>query len=109
VKLQIAAENKEAEELIPPKKPDGSGLGINYADAYIKAMNITLEDGRKVTCKRKGLMITLSIGDKKGEALLRGRENGPDVKNILSETLKEAAKGADAQFLVEDSVIYLET
>ena len=90
MKLQVAEVNTEAEELIPPNKKDSSGIGINYADAYIKVMNGSLEDGRTVACKRKGLKIMLTLGDAKGEALMR-RDNGPDVKNILSKTLEEAA------------------
>lgn len=107
-KVRIAEENKEAEKLIPPSQRDGSGIGINYADAYIKVMNTTLEDGRKIACKRKGLKITMSIGDNKGEALMDKFDNGPDVKNILKEALRTAAKEAASEFNVEDGGIYLE-
>ena len=108
MKYRVAQENTEAQELIPPSKPDGSGIGINYADAYIKVMNVTLEDGRSLSCKRKGLKITLAVGDQKGEALLRKWDHGPDVKNILQEALKEAASNAGAALTVEDGILYLE-
>ena len=91
MKIHIASENKEAEKLIPPSEPDGSGIGVNYTDAYIKPLNVELEDGRKVTCKRKGLKITLAIGEATGEAIMRRIEHGPDVKHILRRALEAAA------------------
>ena len=108
MKLFVAEEDKAAEGLIPPAKPDGSGVGANYTEAYLKPMNATLEDGRKVTCRRKGLRITLTVGDQKGEALMRRIEHGPDVKNILGEALKTAAEGAGFGFSVDEGKIYLE-
>ncbi len=83
MKVLVAKENQEAEGLIPPSQPDGSGIGVNYADAYIKVLNAELEDGRKITCKRKGLKITLTVDEASGEALMRRVDDGPDVKNIL--------------------------
>ena len=53
-------------------------------------------------------MITLTIGDKTGEALMRYIEDGPDVKNILRRAIENAAEDAGAKFLVEDGTIYLE-
>ncbi len=108
MKLRITEENTAAEDLIPPAALDGSGIGVNHADAYIKAMNVELEDGRKVTCKRKGLKILLTVGDRKGEALMRRIEHGPDVKNILRQALEAAAAEAGTTFSVEDGVIFLE-
>ena len=107
-KHRIAEENKEAERLIPPSEPDGSKVGINYTGEYIKSFDVTLEDGRKVSCKRRGIKLTLTIGDEKGEGLLRRLDHGPDVKNMLQHALEDAAKDAGAKFSVEDGVIYLE-
>ena len=109
MKIRIVDGNLGAEELIPPEHPDGSGIGVNYTDAYLKVIDVELEPGRKVTCKRKGLMITLTIGDESGEALMRYIEDGPDVKNILRRAIENAAEDAGAKFLVEDGTIYLET
>lgn len=106
MKLKINEENVEAEALIPPAQPDNSGIGVNYADAYLKAMNVELEDGRKVVCKRKGLRINVSVGDAKGDALMRKRENGPDVKQILRCALQEASTAAGLSFAVEEGVMY---
>ena len=107
-KLKIAPENKAAEALIPPAKSDSSGIGVNYADDYLKAMNVQLENGVALKAKRKGLKVTLTLGDKSGEALMRKREHGPDVKVILHAALNEAAAAFGAKFLVEDGVMYLE-
>lgn len=108
MKVRIAPVNTEAEKLIPPAQPDGSRIGANHADAYVKAMNVTLEDGTKVSCKRRGLNITLAIGDRKGEALMRRIEHGPDVKVILQKALESAAEAAGAKFSVEDGEICLD-
>lgn len=108
MKLKINSENVEADKLIPPAQPDGSGIGVNYADAYIKSLNVTLENGVKVSCKRKGLKIMLAIGDKKGEALMRKREHGPDVKIILRHALEEASHAAGGAFTVENGIVYLD-
>jgi len=108
MKLKIAEQSTKAEDLIPPVKPDGSGIGGNYTDAYIKAMNVTLDDGRKITCKRRGLKITLKIGETSGEAIMNRLQDGPDVKNILSKALESAANQAGVKFLVEDGVMYLQ-
>jgi hypothetical protein len=88
-------------------KDNGSGVGINYADAYIKGVKLTLEDGRKVSIKRRGLKLTLTIGDKSGDGLLRRLQHGPDEKNMLREALKEAARNAGAAFDVEGGVMVL--
>ena len=108
MKIRIADENPAAAELIPPNQPDASGIGVNYTEAYLKVIDMELEPGKKVTCKRKGLMITLAIGDKTGEALMRYIEDGPDVKNILRRAIENAAENAGAKFLVEDGTIYLD-
>jgi len=108
MKVRISDENVEAEKLIPPTSPDGSGIGVNYVDAYIKPMNMETEDGHRISCKRKGLKILLSVDDKQGEAIMRRIEHGPDVKNILRQALMTAANAANARFSVEDSGVFLE-
>ena len=108
MKTKLSDENRSAQELLPPGSPDGSGIGVNYVDAYIKSLNTTTEDGRTVTCKRKGLKLTFSIGDRQGEALLRRLEHGPDPVQILQEALQEAAQQAGASLVTEDGVHYIE-
>lgn len=106
-KVELGPENGEAEKLLPSVKDDGSGVGINYADAYIKAIKLTLDDGRKVSAKRRGLKITFTIGDRSGEGLLRRLDNGPGEKNMLRRALEEAAENAGARFEVEEGVMTL--
>ena len=106
-KSVLAPENQDAEKLLPEVKDDGSGIGINYADAYIKPFKKILEDGRKVSCKRRGLELTLKLGDQIGKGLMRRLANGPDVKTILREALDAAAKDAGVVFAVEDGVLIL--
>ena len=107
-KLKIAELSEKAEQWLPENKPDGSQIGINYADAYIKPMNRILENGTQVSCKRRGLKITIAIGDKKGEALMNRFVHGPEVKDILQGALNESAQAAGATFSVEDGIICLE-
>ena len=107
MRILIAEENLQAEQLIPPQQPDGSGIGVNYADTYIKVLNTELPDGRAVKCKRKGLKITLMIGDVEGEGLMRRLEHGPDVKNILRKALEEAGRAAGGNVVVENNRIWL--
>ena len=108
MRIRIAEENPEAVDLIAPNQPDASGIGVNYTEAYLKVIDLVLEPGKKVTCKRKGLMITLTIGEKSGEALMRYIEDGPDVKNILRRAIEGAAENAGAKFIVEDGTIFLD-
>jgi hypothetical protein len=108
MKVQIAVDEAAAEALLPEKKLDGSGIGINYVDAYLKPFKLTLEDGRKLLCKRRGLKLTLTIGDKIGEGLLRRIAHGPDEKTILREALQEAARGAKATIEIGPGVVMLD-
>jgi hypothetical protein len=108
VKTRIADENRDADALLPPGRPDGSRIGVNYADAYLKAFAVDLADGRKVIAKRKGLKITLQIGERKGEGLMRRLAHGPDAKAILVKAIEEAAAAAGSSFSVDEGVLYLE-
>jgi hypothetical protein len=108
MKVTLGPENREAEKLLPPARDDNSGVGINYADAYLKAIKITLADGRRVLARRRGLKITFSIGDRSGEGLLRRLENGPDEKTIVHKGLQEAVQNAGARFVVEGGIMFLE-
>lgn len=108
MKYHVAAENTAAEQLIPPAAPDNSGIGVNYADAYIKPINTQIVDGPKLICKRKGLKIILSIDGRSGEAVMRRIDHGPDVRNILQRALEKAAEGAGGRIAVADGAIYLD-
>ena len=108
MKVKICEENAAAVDKLPPKMKDGSGIGVHYIDAYIKPMNVTLDDGTKVTCKRKGLKINLGVGEKNGGGLMRRLDVGKEPAVMLKAALEEAAKEAEVQLTVEDGAIYLE-
>ena len=94
---KVIEQNPVAAEWLPENKPDGSGIGANYVDAFLKPLNCELEDELRLACKRRGLKITVSVGDRKGEAILRRIENGPDVRAILRAALTEAFAQAGAK------------
>jgi len=108
MKIRLAAVDPKAERLLPENEPDDSGVGINHADAYLRPIKATLDDGRKITVKRRGLKITLHIGEATGEGLLRRLAHGPDVRTILQEALAEAARGVGATFVEEDGALFLD-
>ena len=108
MRYRIADVPTEADQFLPEAREDNSGVGVNYADAWIKALKTTLEDGRKVVAKRRGLKITLKVGDHQGEGLLRRLENGPDVREILRHALEDAASDAGLGLSIDDGVVYFE-
>ena len=99
--------NPEASQKLPQFTDDKSGVGVHYVDAYLKPMNVKLPDGTAVKCKRRGLKIMLTVGDKKGEGLMRRLDVSRDPVVMLDAALQEAAKSAGVQLLLEDSAIYL--
>jgi hypothetical protein len=107
VKIKLCDVNASAVDKLPPTGEDKSGIGVHYIDAYIKPMNLKLEDGTPVKCKRRGLKIMLSAGGKKGEGLMRRLNVSPDPVVMLSAALQEAAKGAGVELTVEDGAIFL--
>jgi hypothetical protein len=107
VKTKLCDVNAEAEQKLPPTSDDKSGIGVHYVDAYIKPMNVKLEDGTPVKCKRRGLKITLSAGAKKGEGLMRRLDVSRDPIVMLSAALQEAAKAAGLELTVENGAIFL--
>ena len=105
---KVIKENPVAAEWLPENKPDGSGIGVNYVDAFLKPLNCELEDELRLACKRRGLRITVSVGDRKGEAILRRIDHGPDVKAILQAALTEAFAQAGAKCEPGDGNIRVE-
>ena len=99
--------NLAAKENLPPQFQEKSGVGSHYADAFIKPMNTKLADGTRVSCKRKGLKITLVVGAKKGEGLLRRLDVGKDPVAMLGAALQEAARAAGVELNITDSEILL--
>lgn len=108
MKAKLCDVNPAAEQKLPKHADDKSGVGVHYVDAYVKLMNATLPDGTAVKCKRRGLKITLQVGDKKGEGLMRRLAVSADPVVMLQAALKEAAKNAGVELSVEGSEIFLD-
>jgi hypothetical protein len=100
--------NPAAKEKLPPQFSDKSGVGVHYADAFIKPMNVQLADGTRVACKRKGLKITLTVGPRKGEGLLRRLDVSKDPVVMLNAALQEAAKAAGVGLQITAREILIE-
>lgn len=66
MKVTVPIDEAAVDAFLPPAKPDGSGVGVNYADQVLKLLKQTLPDGRKLSAKRRGLRITVVIGDRTG-------------------------------------------
>jgi hypothetical protein len=92
---------------LPPETPDKSGIGVHYVDAFLKPMNATLPDGTKVACKRRGLKVTLTVGTKKGEGLMRRLDVGADPVVMLRAALQEAARAAGVELEVADREVLI--
>ena len=108
MRVTIPVDEAVADAHLPSAKPDGSGVGVNYADHILKPFKQTLPDGRKLTAKRRGLKITVAIGDLVGEAIMRRLDHGPDEKTIFRKALVEAAKNAGAALTYEAGAVHLD-
>jgi hypothetical protein len=107
VKVKLCDVPAAAADKLPPKMDDRSGIGVHYADAYLKPMNVKLEDGTAVKFKRHGLKITLTAGGKKGDGLMRRLAVGTDPIVMLQAALQEAAKAAGVELSIEDGAVFL--
>jgi hypothetical protein len=105
--IKLCDINQSAREKLPPDFPDKSGVGAHYVDAFIKPMNTTLGDGTRVVCKRKGLKVTLTVGTKKGEGLLRRLDVSRDPIVMLDAALREAATAAGVELQIKENEIHL--
>jgi hypothetical protein len=105
---KICDEDQAAAEQLPPRVEDKSGIGVYYVDAYLKPLNTTLADGRKVSGRRKGLKVTLAVGDKTGSGLMRRLDVSPDPRRMLQAALAEAAQAADVKLVFADGAIHLD-
>jgi hypothetical protein len=107
MKTKLCDVNPAALEKLPRFTEDKSGVGVHYVDAYLKPMNVKLEDGTQVKAKRRGLKITLTIGAKKGDGLMRRLDVSRDPAVMLDAALQEAAKAAGVELTVENGAIFL--
>jgi len=107
MKVRLCDVNPDALNKLPEHTGDKSGIGVHYIDAYLKPMNVKLEDGTPVKCKRRGLKITLSAGSKKGEGLMRRLDVSRDPVVMLDAALQEAVRQAGLDLAVENGSIWL--
>ncbi|MGE5797137.1 MAG: hypothetical protein ACM34O_11820 [Ignavibacteria bacterium] len=105
--IKLCDIDKTAKEKLPPKLIDKSGIGVHYTDAILKPMNKTLEDGTRISCKRKGLKINLTVGSKKGEGLMRRIDVSGDPVIMLNAALQEAASSAGVELKITDDEILI--
>jgi hypothetical protein len=108
MKTKLCEVNPAAKDKMPQATGDKSGVAVHYVDAWLKPINVKLEDGTAVRAKRRGLKITLTAGTKKGEGLLRRIEHNGDPVAMLDGALQEAAKAAGVALTVEDGAVWLE-
>lgn len=106
--VTISFDQAKADATLRGEMPDGSGVGVNYVDVIAKASKQTLPDGRKLLLKRKGLKLTLAIGDTQGEALLRRLDHGPDPVEIVRKGLEAAALAVGARARLEPGALHLD-
>jgi hypothetical protein len=107
MKTKLCDINAEAEQKLPDRTNDKSGIGVHYVDAYLKPMNTQLANGVTVKCKRRGLKITLQVGDKKGEGLMRRLEVGPEPTVMLKAAIEEAARNTGVELSLEEGAIFI--
>ena len=105
--IKLCDINTAAAEKLAPEVNDKSGIGVHYIDAFIKPMNGRLEDGTRVSCKRKGLKILLRVGKKKGDGLMRRLDVSLDPVIMLQTALQEAAENAEVGLEITDSEILI--
>lgn len=99
--------NATAAQKLPPTAADKSGIGVHYTDAFLKPMNTTLPDGTRVAARRKGLRVTLTVGTRKGEGLMRRLDVSRDPVVMLRAALEEAAKAGGIELQITDTEIFV--
>ena len=86
----LCAEDVAAYEWHPKNKADGSEIGINFVDAYIKPLNKAQYLGQAIKAKRRGLKVTVQLGESKGEAIMRAADHEFDVEKTTYQVLRDA-------------------
>jgi hypothetical protein len=108
MRVTFPTDEARLDAYLPSAKPDGSGVGVNYADQVLKLLKQTLPDGRKLVAKRRGLKVSVTIGEKSGHAIMRRIEHGPDSRAIFERALVEAAREAGAGLVREPGAVHLD-
>jgi hypothetical protein len=106
--VKLCSVNADAASRLPQFTDDKSGVGVHYVDAFLKPMNTVVAGGPAVKCKRRGLKIMLSVGDRKGEGLLRRLDVGPDPRAMLRAALDEAAHSAGVRMTIDGADVFID-
>ncbi|HVU22530.1 MAG TPA: hypothetical protein VHE13_00290 [Opitutus sp.] len=106
--IKLCDLNPAAKEKLPHVFRDKSGIGVHYVDAFIKPMNAALPDATRVSCKRKGLRLTLKVGTKQGTGLMRRLDVSADPVVMLPAALQEAARAAGVELQITATEILIQ-
>ena len=106
--IKLCDINQAAKQKLPPEFRDKSGFGVHYVDAFLLPMNAALPDNSRVSCKRKGLRVTLRVGAKKGDGLMRRLAVSADPVVMLQAALQEAATAAGVQLQVNETEVLID-
>ncbi len=108
--IKLCDLNSAAKEKLPPTFRDKSNIGVHYVDAFIAPMNATMTDAAatRVSCKRRGLRLTLRVGAKKGDGLMRRLAVSTDPVVMLAAALQEAAQAAGVQLQFTETEVLIE-
>lgn len=106
-KIKIATIPEEIDLALPKSRSDGSRVGVNYADAFGRQLNTTLPDGRSLSYKRRGLQLTLTLGDQSASALMDRLAGREDPVTILNQTLEKIARQLGYAYSCEERTVYL--
>lgn len=108
--VELCPENPAAADLLKPEKNDRSGIGVHYVDAVLKPLKagIVLPDGAKLSAKRRGLKITVTLGTLKGDGLMRRLTVSPDPVKMLEAALAEAGQKVGVQLFHANGRLWME-
>ena len=106
--IAIATIPEEIDQKLPRHRPDGSRIGVNYADAFGKCLNTTLPDGRPLAYRRRGLELTLTLGDRKAKTLLDRWAGHGDVQTIHGQAMSKLAEQLGYKYRYENRQVIFE-
>ena len=108
MRITIPVDEAAVDAWSPSAKPDGSGVGVNYADQVLKLIKATFPDGRKLAAKRRGLKVSVTLGERTGHAIMRRLDHGPDTRVIFERALSAAAREAGAEISREPGSLHVD-
>ena len=107
-RIVVATIPQEVDELLPPGRSDGSRIGVNYSDAFGKCLNVTLAEERIVHYKRRGVEVTLALGEQVARTMIDRATGNEDAEAINRQTLTRLAAQLGCRYVYEDRTVILE-